>query len=79
MAAMTTQLAWGAITFAEGYEVAGQTDYMIECLEWATEYFIEAHPQPDFLIGQIGDGDADHAYWGRPEEMTMTRPTFWVG
>ena len=25
------------------------------------------------LVGQIGDGDADHAWWGRPEEMTMNR------
>ena len=25
------------------------------------------------LVGQIGDGEADHAWWGRPEEMTMNR------
>lgn len=25
---------------------------------------------------KIGDGDADHAYWGRPEDMTMNRPSF---
>ena len=25
------------------------------------------------LVGQIGDGDVDHAWWGRPEEMTMNR------
>ena len=24
---------------------------------------------------QVGNGDADHAYWGRPEEMTMARPS----
>jgi hypothetical protein len=22
----------------------------------------------------VGDGDLDHDYWGRPEEMTMSRP-----
>ena len=27
----------------------------------------------------MGDGDADHAYWGRPEDMHMARPTFTVG
>jgi hypothetical protein len=27
-------------------------------------------------VGQIGEGGADHAYWGRPEEMTMARPAY---
>ena len=25
---------------------------------------------------KVGDGYADHAYWGRPEDMTMERPSF---
>ena len=25
---------------------------------------------------QVGDGRADHRYWGRPEEMTMDRPAW---
>lgn len=24
----------------------------------------------------MGDGNADHAFWGRPEDMTMERPCF---
>ena len=28
---------------------------------------------------QIGDGDADHAYWGSPEGMTMFRPCVKLG
>ena len=27
---------------------------------------------------QIGDGDIDHAYWTRPEDMTMPRPAFYI-
>jgi len=27
---------------------------------------------------QIGDGNIDHAWWGRPEDMTMDRPYFTV-
>ena len=23
---------------------------------------------------KVGDGDTDHDYWGRPEDMTMARP-----
>jgi len=28
------------------------------------------------LLLKVGDGFVDHAYWGRPEEMTMNRPAF---
>ena len=43
---------------------------------WATDYFIGCHKAPTEFIGQIGDGYADHGFWGRPEEMTMDRPAF---
>jgi endoglucanase len=76
MAAMTTQLAWGAISFQSGYEKAGQLQYMKECLQWATDYFIAAHTSTNEFYGQVGDGNADHGYWGRPEQMTMARPAF---
>ena len=28
------------------------------------------------MLNKVGDGFADHGYWGRPEEMNMARPTF---
>ena len=76
MAAMTTQLAWGAISFQEGYENAGQMEYIKDTIQWATDYFITAHVGPDELVGQIGNGHVDHSYWGRPEDMTMDRPAY---
>jgi len=76
MAGFTTILAWGGINFKDGYEKAGQMDYLIDCLKWSTDYFIGCHKKDFEFIGQIGDGYADHAYWGRPEEMTMSRPAF---
>ena len=30
------------------------------------------------LIVQVGDGNADHSYWGRAEEMDMARPCQYV-
>jgi hypothetical protein len=45
-------------------------------VKWATDYFIKAHVSQNEFYGQVGDGDADHAYWGRPEDMTMDRPAF---
>ena len=35
------------------------------------------HPDyPNIFYGQIGNGDIDHAYVGRPEDMTMERPSY---
>ena len=76
MASFTTILAWGGINFKSGYDKAGQTEWLAKCLKWATDYFIACHKSDFEFIGQIGDGYADHAYWGRPEEMTMARPSF---
>ena len=76
MASMTTMLAWGAISFPDGYDWAGQTEWMTKALKWSTDYFMAAHTADTELVGQVGNGDADHAYWGRPEEMTMARPAY---
>jgi endoglucanase len=73
---MTTQLAWGAISFQSGYEKAGQLQYMKECLQWAIDYFIAAHTSTNELYEQAGDGNVDYGYWGRPEQMTRARPAF---
>jgi hypothetical protein len=47
-------------------------------VKWATDYFIKAHVATNQFYGQVGDGNADHAYWGRPEQMTMTRPAYYI-
>nr|XP_053653726.1 endoglucanase E-4-like isoform X1 [Cherax quadricarinatus] len=76
MAYTATVLAWGLIDFAEGHEAAGQTEYGRVALKWATDYFLKAHTAKDELYGQVGKGDVDHSYWGRPEIMTMERPSY---
>jgi len=76
MAHMTTQLAWGAISFEDGYRNACQLEYIKKTIQWATDYFIDANRLPNEFIGQIGAGDADHGYWGRPEDMNMNRPVY---
>merc|ERR1712117_669313 len=79
-AAMTTNLAWGAISFLEGYNTCGELEYIKKTIKWSTDYMIDANrlqTEGEF-IGQIGAGDADHGYWGRPEDMNMYRPVFSV-
>ena len=76
MAAAMTQVAWGGISFQAGYEAAGQMDYLKSTLKWGTDYFIAAHTSPTDFYGQVGDGYADHGFWGRPEDLNMARPSF---
>ena len=47
-----------------------------KALKWGTDYFLKAHTATNEFYGQVGQGDADHAYWGRPEDMTMARPAY---
>ncbi|XP_045615169.2 endoglucanase E-4 [Procambarus clarkii] len=71
-----TLLAWGLIDFSSGYNSAGQTNYGKDAVKWATDYFLKCHTGYYELYGQVGDGHIDHNYWGRPEEMTMQRPSY---
>jgi len=45
-------------------------------VKWATDYFLKAHTAPNEFYGQVGRGDLDHSFWGRPEDMTMARPAY---
>ena len=76
MAFSATFLAWGAIAHADGYEQSGQMTYLKDNLRWVNDYFIRAHTAPNELYVQVGDGDADHKWWGPAEVMTMDRPSF---
>ncbi|RKN05829.1 glycoside hydrolase family 9 protein [Streptomyces radicis] len=74
MAASATMLAWGGLAAREGYERAGQWEHLKDNLRWVNDYFIRAHPEPDVLYAQVGDGNEDHRWWGPAEVMRMERP-----
>ncbi|XP_064604141.1 endoglucanase 4-like [Liolophura sinensis] len=76
MAASTTILAWGLLQWKDAYQSSGQLDRMYDCIKWPLDYFLKAHTGPNELYVQVGDGSADHGYWGRPENMTMARPSY---
>ncbi|KAA0200411.1 Glycosyl Hydrolase 9 [Hyalella azteca] len=76
MAFTTTTLGWALLSFKAGFDKAGQTGYAMDAVKWATDYFLKAHSSNMLLYGQVGQGDIDHAYWGRPEDMTMQRPAW---
>ncbi|XP_018359268.1 PREDICTED: endoglucanase E-4-like [Trachymyrmex cornetzi] len=76
MAFTTTLLAWGTVNWPEAYDAAGQLDEIRRAIKWSTDYFIKCHVSENVLYGQVGDFPIDHMFWGRPEELNTTRPTY---
>ncbi|TXG62443.1 hypothetical protein EZV62_009437 [Acer yangbiense] len=76
MAFTITMLSWSTIEFRSQLEAKKELSNALDAIKWGTDYFIKAHPQPDVLYGEVGDGDSDHACWQRPEDMTTPRTTF---
>lgn len=75
MAFSATMLAWGAIESPTGYTKAGSLDELKDNLRFVSDYFVKAHTAPNELYVQVGDGEADHKWWGPAEVMTMARPS----
>ncbi|KAL4638276.1 hypothetical protein ACB092_03G135300 [Castanea dentata] len=73
MAFSVTMLAWGAIEFSKEITEYNQMENTLWAIRWGTDYFIKAHPQPNVLWGQVGDGASDHYCWERAEDMTTPR------
>ena len=78
MAASVTILAWGIDKFWDGYVEAGELDWALDCIKWPLDYFIKAHVSDNKFYGQVGNGGLDHSFWGRAEDMTMSRPAYYV-
>ncbi|MBX6387357.1 MAG: glycoside hydrolase family 9 protein, partial [Microbispora sp.] len=76
MAASTTMLAWGAVEYRDAYVSSGQLTYLLNSLRFVNDYFIKAHPSPNVLYGQVGNGNTDHAWWGPAEVLPMARPAY---
>ncbi|KAL3861625.1 hypothetical protein ACJMK2_007650 [Sinanodonta woodiana] len=77
MAASTHFLLLSFIKFQDAYKQAGQTNMMCDMIKWPLDYFLKCWiPQSQTYYVQVGDGGADHSFWGRPENMNMNRPAF---
>jgi len=73
-----TILAWAAITFYEGFESAGQVEWIRDNLKWGADFLMGCHTGINEVVVQIGDGFIDHDSWDTPENMHMERPAFTV-
>ncbi|KAI5069660.1 hypothetical protein GOP47_0015961 [Adiantum capillus-veneris] len=76
MAYSMTMLAWGIIQYNQALSANNQLGYALDALRWGTDYFIKAHPEPNVLWAEVGDGDSDHNCWQRSEDMTTPRQAY---
>ena len=75
-----SMLAWSVIEDYESYTESGQLEYILDNIRWGNDYFIKCHPEPNVYYYQVGDGNADHSFWGSAEvvEAQMNRPSYKV-
>ncbi|OWF56607.1 Endoglucanase E-4 [Mizuhopecten yessoensis] len=79
MAASTTILAWGLSEWRGAYMASGQLGSMLDSIKWPLDYFLKCwRASSQEYYAQVGNGGLDHSFWGRPEEMTMQRPSYKV-
>ncbi|KAK7868026.1 hypothetical protein R5R35_010197 [Gryllus longicercus] len=76
MAYTITVLSWSTIDYADGYSKIGWLEEARNAIKWGTDYFIKAHVSKNEFYGQVGIGQEDHNYWGRPEDMTESRTAY---
>ncbi|KAK6926475.1 Glycoside hydrolase family 9 [Dillenia turbinata] len=76
MAYTITMLSWGVVEFGDKLEAKNELSNALDAIRWGTDYFMNAHPEPNVLYGVVGDGDSDHQCWERPEDMTTPRTAF---
>lgn len=76
MAFTITMMSWSVIEYGRQMASNGELGHAFEAIKWGTDYFIKAHPEPNVLYGEVGDGNTDHYCWQRPEDMTTDRTAY---
>ncbi|PSR99599.1 Endoglucanase [Actinidia chinensis var. chinensis] len=69
-----TVLSWAILEYGDQMQTVNQLQPAQDSLKWITDFFINAHPSENVLFIQVGDPEADHKCWDRPETMTEKRP-----
>lgn len=77
MAYTTTMLSWSVIEY--GKRMGAQLANARTAIRWATDYLLKASASvPNRLYVGVGDPNADHQCWERPEDMDTPRNVYWV-
>ncbi|PIA34653.1 hypothetical protein AQUCO_03700141v1 [Aquilegia coerulea] len=76
MAFTITMMSWSIVEYGQQMAQSGELGHAMEAVKWGTDYLIKAHPEPNVLYGEVGDGNTDHYCWQRPEDMTTDRHAY---
>lgn len=77
MAFSASFLGWGVLEFEDTLRATGQLERARDNLRWVVDYFVRAHPEPNVLWGQVGQGSIDHSIWAPPEVLSfLARPSW---
>ncbi|XP_057813362.2 endoglucanase 8 [Cryptomeria japonica] len=74
LAFTTTMLAWSVIEF--GSFMGSELQNARASVRWATDYLLKTTVHPDTVYVQVGDPNADHVCWERPEDMDTPRTVY---
>ncbi|KAJ0048395.1 hypothetical protein Pint_14995 [Pistacia integerrima] len=78
MAFTITMMSWSIVEYGKQMASTGELGHAMDAIKWGTDYLIKAHPEPNVLYGEVGDGNTDHYCWQRPEDMTTDRRAYKV-
>ena len=67
-------LGWSLYEYRADFDREGLTPKTLSTLKYFTDYFLKSHPNATTFYYQVGDGNADHGFWGSPENQTGNRP-----
>ncbi|MED6156480.1 hypothetical protein PIB30_014699 [Stylosanthes scabra] len=67
-------LSWADIEYQTDEKQTRQN--LQTAIRWATDFIIKAHTSQTTLFTQIGDANADHQCWERPEDMDTPRTLY---
>ncbi|XP_008786736.4 endoglucanase 8-like [Phoenix dactylifera] len=76
MAFTITTLAWSALAHQAELEATGELKNVHAAIRWGTDYFLKASSKRNKLWVQVGDPNADHQCWVRPENMNTPRTLY---
>ncbi|KAF9597247.1 hypothetical protein IFM89_016388 [Coptis chinensis] len=69
-------LSWAAVEYKSQISSANQIGYLQSAIQWGADFILKAHTTPTTLYTQVGDGNADHQCWERPEDMDTPRTLY---
>ncbi|EAZ42601.1 hypothetical protein OsJ_27165 [Oryza sativa Japonica Group] len=76
MAFTVTLLGWSAVEYGAAVAAAGELGNLRAAIRWGADFLLRAHASPTTLYTQVGDGNADHQCWERPEDMDTPRTLY---